>query len=114
MGLISGRRRNATATARGGARLIEVPRKAMLKLMATDAAVKKTVDRVFLLRAFQGYLFPELPEAALWPLVGQAALARVDEAHVVFREGDPGDAFYLIRSGQVKISKSSGGKDLVL
>ena len=54
MGLISGRRRNATATARGGARLIEVPRKAMLKLMATDAAVKKTVDRVFLLRAFQG------------------------------------------------------------
>jgi CRP-like cAMP-binding protein/thioredoxin reductase/Fe-S-cluster-containing hydrogenase component 2 len=114
MGLISGRRRNATATARGGARLIEVPRKAMLKLMATDAAVKKTVDRVFLLRAFQGYLFPELPESALWQLVGQATLARFDKDQVVFREGDPGDAFYLIRSGQVKISKSSGGKDLVL
>jgi CRP-like cAMP-binding protein/thioredoxin reductase len=114
MGLISGRRRNATAIARGGVRLIEVPRKAMLKLMATDAAVKKTVDRVFLLRAFQGYLFPEVPESALWQLVGQATLTRFDKDQVVFREGDPGDAFYLIRSGQVKIAKSSGGKDLVL
>ncbi|HSN87584.1 MAG TPA: cyclic nucleotide-binding domain-containing protein [Thermoanaerobaculia bacterium] len=114
MGLLSGRRRNATATARGGARLIEVPRKAMLKLMATDAAVKSLVDQAFLIRAFQGYLFPELPEDLLWQLVGQATLERLDAGQVVFREGDPGEAFYLIRNGQVKISKSSGGKDLVL
>ena len=114
MSLISGRRRNATATARGGARLIEVPRKAMLKLMATDAAVKKMVDQAFLIRAFQGYLFPELPEAVLWQLVSKATLQRLDAGHAVFREGDLGDAFYLIRSGQVKISKASGGKDLVL
>jgi CRP-like cAMP-binding protein len=114
MGLISGRRRNATATARGGARLIEVPRKAMLKLMASDASVKRMVDQSFLLRAFQGYLFPDLPEGVLWGLVGKATLERFDKDQVVFREGEPGDSFYLIRSGQVKISKASGGKDLVL
>ena len=114
MSLISGRRRNATATARGSARLIEVPRKAMLKLMATDPEVKKMVDQAFLIRAFQGYLFPDLPEGMLWQLVGKATQQRVDAGQVVFREGDPGDAFYLIRNGQVKISKASGGKDLVL
>jgi CRP-like cAMP-binding protein/Fe-S-cluster-containing hydrogenase component 2/thioredoxin reductase len=114
MSLISGRRRNATATARGGARLIEVPRKAMLKLMATDANVKKMVDQAFLIRAFQGYLFPELPEGALWQLVGKATLERLDAGQAVFREGEPGDAFFLIRNGQVKISKASAGKDLVL
>jgi CRP-like cAMP-binding protein/Fe-S-cluster-containing hydrogenase component 2/thioredoxin reductase len=114
MSLISGRRRNATATARGGARLIEVPRKAMLKLMATDAGVKRMVDQAFVIRAFQGYLFPDLPESILWRLVGKATLERLERGQVIFREGDPGDAFYLIRNGQVKISKASGGKDLVL
>jgi CRP-like cAMP-binding protein/Fe-S-cluster-containing hydrogenase component 2/thioredoxin reductase len=118
MSLISGRRRNATATARtareSAARLIEVPRKAMLKLMATDAGVKRMVDQAFLIRAFQGYLFRDLSEEVLWRLVGQATLERLDADHPVFREGDPGDAFYLIRNGQVKISKASGGKDLVL
>ncbi len=86
----------------------------MLKLMATDAGVKRMVDQAFLIRAFQGYLFRDLPEEVLWRLVGQATLERLDADQPVFREGDPGDAFYLIRNGQVKISKASGGKDLVL
>ncbi|HVT56827.1 MAG TPA: cyclic nucleotide-binding domain-containing protein [Thermoanaerobaculia bacterium] len=114
MSLISGRRRNATATARRGARLIEVPRKAILKLIATDSAVKAMVDEAFLIRAFQGYLFPEMPESVLWKLASQAKIERLDRGQVVFREGDPGDAFYLIRSGQVKVAKLSGGRELVL
>ncbi len=114
MSLISGRRRNATATARGRVRVIEIPRKAMLKLLATDTGVRHMVDRAFLIRAFQGYLFPELPEAVLWGLVGAAKIERLEQGKTLFREGDPGDALYLIRNGQVKISKTSAGKDLVL
>jgi len=114
MSLISGRRRNATAIARGRVRLIEIPRKAMLKLMATDAAVKNMVDKAFLIRAFQGYLFPELSEAVLWSLVGKARIERLERGKTLFSEGDPGDALYLIRNGQVKISKLSAGKELVL
>jgi CRP-like cAMP-binding protein/thioredoxin reductase/Fe-S-cluster-containing hydrogenase component 2 len=114
MSLISGRRRNATATARGRVRLIEIPRKAMLKLLATDTGVRHMVDRAFLIRAFQGYLFPELPEAVLWRLVGEAKIQRLEQGKTLFREGDPGDALYLIRNGQVKISKTSAGKELVL
>lgn len=114
MSLISGRRRNATATAHSAVRLLEIPRKAMLKLLATDASVRKMVDGAFLIRAFQGYLFPGLPEAMLWRLVGDARLEHLDQGKTLFQEGDPGDAIYLIRSGQVKISKTSAGKELVL
>ncbi|MGH9363131.1 MAG: cyclic nucleotide-binding domain-containing protein, partial [Thermoanaerobaculia bacterium] len=114
MSLISGRRRNATATARGAVRLIEIPRKAMLKLMATDPGVKAMVDQVSLARAFQGYLFPDLPEGLLWELVAKARLERLDKGKVLFREGDPGDAFYLIRSGQVAIAQASGGQQRIL
>jgi CRP-like cAMP-binding protein/thioredoxin reductase len=118
MGLISGRRRTSTAVAReggrGGARLIEIPRKAMLSLIANEPAVREMVDQAFLVRAFQGYLFPGVPEAPLREVAAQAALARFDANQVIFREGDPGDSFYLIRSGQVKISKVVDGKEIVL
>ncbi|MGD2115434.1 MAG: cyclic nucleotide-binding domain-containing protein [Acidobacteriota bacterium] len=117
MSLISGRRRNATATARTPARLLEVPRKAMLKLLTTAPEVKESVDRIFMIRAFQGYLFPGVPEHLLWEVVGKAEQVRLERDRVIFEEGDEGDAFYLIRSGQVKISKRSaeaGGREIVL
>lgn len=114
MSLISNRRRNATAVALDQGRLIEIPRKAMLKLLATAPEVKTMVDRTFLVRAFQGYLFPELSEAELWPLVARATVEARGKDEVLFREGDEADAFYLIRSGMVKISKRSGEREIVL
>lgn len=116
MSLISGRRRNATATASGsdGARLIEIPRKAMLKLLATAPEVKRTIDRVFMIRAFQGHLFAGVPEEVLEEVVDCATVVELDRDHEVFHEGDEGDAFYLIRSGQVKVAKRSGDRDIVL
>jgi CRP-like cAMP-binding protein/thioredoxin reductase/Fe-S-cluster-containing hydrogenase component 2 len=114
MSLVSGRRRNATAAAVEATRLIEIPRKAMVKLLHTAPAVRRMVDEVFLIRAFRKYLFPETPEAPLWELVARATAERLDRGAVVFREGDPGDAFYLIRSGMVKIAKLSGTREIVV
>ena len=114
MSLISGRRRTATARAIGPTRLIEVPRKAILKLLASAPRAKDLVDQAFLLRAFGGYLFPNVPEAQLGELVDRATVETLGKDAVVFREGDPADAFYLIRNGMVKISKKSGDKEVVL
>jgi CRP-like cAMP-binding protein/thioredoxin reductase/Fe-S-cluster-containing hydrogenase component 2 len=114
MSLISGRRRNATATAVGEVRLIEVPRKAMVKLLHTAPGVKRLVDASFLIRAFQKYLFPQTVEAHLWELVGKATVESFDRDTVVFRESDPGEAFYLIRAGMVKISKRSGEREIIV
>jgi len=114
MSLISGRRRNATVVSRGASRVLEIPRKAILKLLAVSPEAKALVDRAFLLRAFQGYLFPQLPEDVLWPLAQRASVLAVDKEQVLFAEGDPGDAFYLIRSGMVKVAKQSGEREVVL
>jgi CRP-like cAMP-binding protein/thioredoxin reductase len=114
MGLISGRRRNATAVAVGTSELLEVPRKAMLKLLYSAPRVKRLVDEAFLLRALQNYLPPRLPVAELWRLVAKATVESFDRDQVIFREGDPGEAFYLLRSGQVKLSKRSGDREVIV
>jgi len=114
MSLISGRRRTATAKAIGATRIIEIPRKAILKMLASAPRAKQLVDQAFLLRAFGGYLFPGIPEAQLGELVDRATVETLGKDVVVFSEGDPGDAFYLIRNGMVKITKKSGDKEVVL
>jgi CRP-like cAMP-binding protein/thioredoxin reductase/Fe-S-cluster-containing hydrogenase component 2 len=114
MSLISGRRRTATARAIGETRLIEIPRKAILKLLASAPRAKGLVDQAFMLRAFGGYLFPGIPEAQLGALIDQAVVESVGKDATIFREGDPADAFYLIRNGMVKISKKSGDKEVIL
>src|SRR5262245_7518880 len=114
MSLISGRRRTATARAIGPTRMIEIPRKAILKLLANAPRAKALVDQAFLLRAFGGYLFPNIPEALLGELVDRASLVSLGKDAVVFKETDPADAFYLIRNGMVKVAKKSGDKEVVL
>ncbi|HVT05067.1 MAG TPA: cyclic nucleotide-binding domain-containing protein [Thermoanaerobaculia bacterium] len=114
MSLISGRRRTATATARGKTRIIEVPRKAMLKLLHTQPRAAEIVDQAFMIRAIQGYLFPDTQSAALSELVSFAKVEQQAKDSVIFKEGDPGEAFYLIRNGMVKIAKTSGDKEIIL
>ncbi|MDP9362271.1 MAG: cyclic nucleotide-binding domain-containing protein [Acidobacteriota bacterium] len=114
MSLISGRRRTATARAIGPTRIIEIPRKAILKLLGAAPRAKALVDQAFLLRAFGGYLFPGIPEAQLGELVELAVVNNLAKDAVVFKEDEPADAFYMIRNGMVKISKKSGEKEVVL
>src|SRR5438270_1597870 len=114
MSLISGRRRTATARAIGTTRLIEIPRKAVLKMLASAPRARALVDQAFLLRAFGGYLFPDIDEAEIGSLVDHASIESVGKDAVVFREGDRAEAFYLIRNGMVKISKQSADKEVVL
>ena len=114
MSLISGRRRTATARAVGDTRIIEIPRKAILKLLGAAPRARALVDQAFLLRAFGGYLFPSIPEAQLGQLVELSVVNNLPKDAVVFKEGEPADAFYLIRNGMVKITKTSGEKEVVL
>jgi CRP-like cAMP-binding protein/thioredoxin reductase/Fe-S-cluster-containing hydrogenase component 2 len=114
MSLISGRRRTATARAIGPTRLIEIPRKAILKLLANAPRARALVDQAFLLRAFGGYLFPDIPPTLLGELVDRSTVVNLGKDAAVFHEGDQADAFYLIRNGMVKVSKKSGEKEVVL
>lgn len=114
MGLLSGRRRNATAVAGENCRLLEISRRAMLKLLHLSPGVKTHIDRVFLIRALRNFLFPDLPDAVLWRLASMASLQRFERQQPIFREGELSEAFYLVRSGMVKVSRHSGDREVVI
>lgn len=114
MGLISGRRRSATVTAGEDCLLIETPRRSMLRLMGTVAGVKRRIDEAFLLRAIQAHIAPGVDAEALRDLVTEAEACRHAPGEVLFREGEPGDCLYLIRSGSVTVSRNIGGREVVM
>lgn len=106
MGLISGRRRTATVRAAiDGTLLIETPRRQILKLMASVSSVKRSLDEVFMLRALQTSIFPEVDRAFLEAIVKRASMKNFKKGDTLFKEGDIGDLLYVIRKGSVKISR---------
>jgi CRP-like cAMP-binding protein/thioredoxin reductase/ferredoxin-like protein FixX len=114
MSLISGRRRAATVRAGAGAVLIETPRRSMNKLINSVAAVKRIVDEVFLRRAIQTRLAPDVPLDLLTEVVASSRVEQYKAGQALFSQGDPGDALHLIRRGSVMVSRSIGDRDVVL
>ena len=114
MSLLSGRRRSATIMTAGAATLLEVPRKAMLRLMASEPPVKRFLDETFIVRTIRTYLLRDVETDFIQELAHRAEMRSVKKDEVIVKEGDPGDAFYLIRSGSVKITKRQGAKEIVL
>lgn len=114
MGLISGRRRSATVRAGASCILLETPRKQMIKLISSVKSVKTAIDRSFVLRALQTTIFPDADFQTLQTLASQVQQQNIKKGHVIFKEGDSGDAIYVVRKGSVKISRrNSDGEDIV-
>jgi CRP-like cAMP-binding protein/thioredoxin reductase/Fe-S-cluster-containing hydrogenase component 2 len=115
LGLISGRRRSSTVKAGRDCVLIEAPRRAMLKLIASVESVRKAIDAAFLRRAVRNYLAPKLPEAEIDELLADGVqVKKYAGGDVVFEEGDAPDGLYLIRRGSVTISRRIAGREVVL
>ncbi|MCB1601064.1 MAG: cyclic nucleotide-binding domain-containing protein [Rhodanobacteraceae bacterium] len=114
MSLISGRRRSATVYAGPNCVLIETPRRSMQKLINSVDAVKKLVDRTFIARALAARFGADVTQAQINEVVSGASLARYKAGETLFREGDEGDSLHLVRVGSLTISRSIGGRDVVL
>jgi putative YpdA family bacillithiol system oxidoreductase len=114
MSLFSGRRRSGSVTTVSSATLLEVPRKVMLQLMASEPSVKRFLNETFIARAIQAHLFQDSGEDFVQELAHRAEIKSFKKDEVIFKEGDIGDAFYLIRSGSVKISKRERDREVVL
>ncbi len=105
LGLVSGRRRSATVVADAPCVLLETPRKQILKLISSVASVKRRIDRAFVLRTLEGSIFPDVDPVFLAELALKAQLKNFKKGEAIFKEGDAGDALYVIRRGSVKISQ---------
>jgi Fe-S-cluster-containing hydrogenase component 2/CRP-like cAMP-binding protein len=95
--------------------LVEAPRRAMLKLIASVESVRRQVDQTFLRRAVRNYLAPMLPSAELTELIGEGTqVKKYAGGEVLFQEGDEADGLYLIRRGSVTVSRTIGSREVVL
>jgi signal transduction histidine kinase len=54
-------------------------------------------------------LFAGLPEFLVGPFCEELAVLRIPANQVIFEEGNAGDCLFLVTSGSVRISKTSGG-----
>ena len=114
MGLLSGRRRTSTVTAGANCILIETPRRAMLKLIASVETVREKMDEVALRRAVRAQIAPNVSETELDEMVHGATIKTFAAGKVLFKEGDEPDGLHLIRRGSVTISNMASGKEVVI
>jgi CRP-like cAMP-binding protein/Fe-S-cluster-containing hydrogenase component 2 len=104
-----------------GTREVDADTKASTKVKAPTfkgTSFKKEMDEKYRRRSLINHLrsvplFGELGDEFLGYLRDRAELISCSKGQVICQQGDPADAFYLIRSGLVRVSQSMPGGDLV-
>lgn len=102
--------RSATVVANQDCYLVEMLRN-ILDQVRRDQVFKEKTDRIYRERALGPQLrrfsiFAKLTEEQFDGLRQNVELVAVSPGEVIFNEGDPTDAFYVVRSGMVKIVKN--------
>ena len=77
------------------------------RLAVIDARAHIPAERIALLRA--NPIFAPLPAPAIEHLASKLVPRSVAARELVFRQGDPGDLFYVIEDGRVEISIDGEG-----
>ncbi len=113
VGLISGRKRGATVRTAEGSIIIEIPRNAALKLMATNSAAKREITRIATERMLLG-LFAGAATEDLKDILDGAEIQEIRAGQAIIEEGAEGYDFYVIRQGSMVVEKSIGGKPIFL
>lgn len=115
VGLISGRRRGATVrAAQDPTIVIEAPRTAALKLMATVPGVKRRIDRLVSERMLKQVFGQDLDKSLFDEALDGAALKTFRAGEALIREDEIGYDIFLIRSGSAVVEKTLGAKQVFL
>jgi CRP-like cAMP-binding protein/Pyruvate/2-oxoacid:ferredoxin oxidoreductase delta subunit len=100
-----------------------VVRRNLLYVLQRDPHARQRLDRIYRERALENHLrdvgfFAGLDDATRAAcrrfLADRVELVRVDPGQVIFSQGEPADAFYMIRHGHVKTTQVVGGEPRVL
>jgi CRP-like cAMP-binding protein/Fe-S-cluster-containing hydrogenase component 2/thioredoxin reductase len=114
VGLISGRRRGATVRTAEGAIVIEIPRNAALKLMATVPAAKRAITRISTERQLLQMFGSGLKAEDLEEVLETAEIKQLSAGETIIDEGQEGYDVFVIRQGSMVVEKNIGGKPVFL
>ncbi len=111
MALLNDAPRNATCRTTIRTELLSLRRSDFRRLLGSDLAWQAKLDgslaRVALLRDIP--TFAQLDVHQLGLIAAKLRGARYRQGEVILRQGEPGDAFYIIRSGRIVITSAVGG-----
>jgi Fe-S-cluster-containing dehydrogenase component/CRP-like cAMP-binding protein len=82
--------------------------------MRSESAVRRFVDRVYLLRSLKYLLTESTDIRTIYRLARGARIHSLDSGHALFKEGDPVDRVYLVRRGSVTLSRRADRNDTVI
>ena len=114
VGLISGRKRGATVVAAEDSILMEIPRTAALKLIATVPTVKRAVTRVSIERQLLQLFKAGLSPTDIADVVESAETISMRAGDAIISEGDESYDIYVIRVGSMVVERTIGGKAVFL
>jgi CRP-like cAMP-binding protein/Fe-S-cluster-containing hydrogenase component 2 len=111
MSVLSGNPRFAEATCVEEAQVLKITRDGLLAFMDAAPSVKSRIDADYRKRILSSSLrkinvFSLVDDLSLAALAESVEMATFQKGEVVFASGDLADAFYLIRDGFVKMSRS--------
>lgn len=114
MGLILGKPRLRTVLAGPDCVLMESPRRAMLKLIASSDRTAAIIDRAFLRNAIYTIVGYGLPNEVIEDLLAtQVVMKQFKADEVVFREGDAPDGLHILRRGSVAVTRNVRGEQRI-
>ena len=110
--------RSATVRALEDCTMLEMLRN-VLQVLQKNKKFKEQLEKAYRERALGQHLrsvptLSGLDEKFIDQLRNRVALVDFDPGDVIIKQGDPADAFYLIRMGCVKVSQNHPGGDMVL
>ncbi|MEQ9661686.1 MAG: cyclic nucleotide-binding domain-containing protein, partial [Parasphingopyxis sp.] len=114
VGLVSGRRRGSTIRAAEDTIVVEIPRMATLKLMASVPAAKAAVTRISTERQLLQMFGSGLKSEDLAEVLDTAEVIQVKAGEAVITEGETDSDIYVIRSGSMVVEKTIGRKPVFL
>ncbi|MGH2767579.1 MAG: cyclic nucleotide-binding domain-containing protein, partial [Actinomycetota bacterium] len=99
--------------------VVEFTKAAAVRLMAESAPFRATMETLYRDGAVWTHvraspLLAALPEKVLEDLLEKAALAVLRPGEVLYREGEPASALYLVRSGFLRVARRFGSEERVL
>ncbi|MEP3421680.1 MAG: cyclic nucleotide-binding domain-containing protein [Erythrobacter sp.] len=114
VGLISGRRRGATIRAAEDVVVVELSRKAALKLIKSSPEAEAEVTRISIERQILQIFGSGLTPEDIGPLVDSAEMKEIRAGETVIAEGDDDKDLYICRVGSMKVEKEIDGKSVFL
>lgn len=114
MSLIAGQPRPETALAGDNCIVLETPRRTILKLIASNDAVREGIDWVFIVRELQRHFAPAASVEELRPIADDIQQHTFKAGERLWEPGDKSDSLHLIRSGTVLLfNEIDGNRNLI-